>query len=568
MEATRFGLSEEQNAVLRTLLSTNENVFLTGEAGTGKSYVIRAFLAAAEEQKLRVACLAPTGIAAIPLKGQTVHRFFRLKAPITGAQALGNLLNARKRVRANLAGVDIILIDEVSMLHGWLFDACEEGARQVLDDERPWGGKRVILVGDFLQLQPVESQRRHAEQWQWCFHSRAWRASRFLVQRLTGHVRQRDPKLLAALGEARRGVVGERLQSILVEASKWPAPRDYMHLFPTRAQARQHKMCLNSLPDPEPVREFRTALEVKADADEDEQVGYDDIPVPEVLRLKAGARVIFRQNQEHDVWVNGTLGTVVSVVNDEMEPLVRVLIDGDDAPVSVPQALFQVVDHTNRILAEATNFPLDLAWGLTIHKSQGLTLKSACIDLASAFTAGQAYVALSRVSSTEGLFIRTFNRDAFFADPDAMSFMESLIHGAPSPASAPPQRIRNLRQGERYSTQDITRILRTSSDLRSLVVTDRNRVVCIKGRVDFNPRLEAGELWVQKGPNRAEQVTALKRTTDPIPLFVKTIASAGKDWKFRGFFRFQSVLEDPRDFPDEAQRAGNVQAVIMLGEVV
>ena len=563
----------EQENALKVLIEGSENVFLTGNAGTGKSYVIKQYLEYAKRNQIKVACLAPTGIAAIPLQGITVHRFFKIGAPVNYEQACKNIKNKQLVVKQNLLTADVIVIDEISMLHGWIFAACDDGTRKILNSDLPWGGKRIIVVGDFLQLSPVPSNRHKAADWQWCFYSKSWNSSMFKTLVLNNIVRQDEKDFLEALNEARSGDPKSNLENILKERSvDLSMPEDTIHLFPRNEDANKHNSERLQQLKTSPVYEFKTKYDFKDDIND--EITEDDIPLPEILKLKTGARIIFRQNNIIDpsLWANGTLGFVEEFKKD-LKGNTLILIKKDDGKiVEVDVATFEIKNHENKILATADNYPLNLAWGITVHKSQGSTLDRAYIDLKSVFAAGQAYVGLSRVKSKSGLFVNSIDMSVFVADPDAVQFNNDLINNEISFVKYIARETKELLPGNNYSAHEMMAIfdINNPNDFYQLIVRRNDRVILIKGRRDYNPKIDECELRVaenDKNSFRSSQVASIIRSNYSIPLFVKLpVQIAGKEWQLIGFYKFQNVILDKENFPKDIKNPDEIQAIIRLGK--
>jgi hypothetical protein len=390
-------------------------------------------------------------------------------------------------------------------------------------------------------------------------------------------MRQTEPQFLDALEEARAGRFGEALAKLVRDRLNAKTTGTPIHLFATRRETDEYNSRKFDELKTEPVMEFRTNYSFRP-GDDVEFVEKDEFPIPPVLRLRPGAEIIFRNNDPGERWINGTRGRVLGFPKEGEEQCVQVEINGES--VVVGRWIFKIANHRNETLATAENFPFHLAWGLTIHKSQGMSLDQAVIDLSRVFAPGQAYVALSRIRRTQGVFLRGTEAavgNSFTADADALKFMTSLVPDGVSNAPVPPpRRARTCLEPEAtYSKEDIEDILGTeipADNFRALIVTNaNNRVILVKGRQDMNPNLCKGELWVacDKNPRimdaRRQQLNAIANLDHEVPLFSRVPGNQGRVWRFEGLFGPGSVTYDKQLFPDAAKQPPfNVYAVVRL----
>lgn len=406
--------SEQREA--EALLKGSGNVFLTGAAGTGKSHLIRIFLKDRSADVCPV--LASTAAAAILIGGRTFHSFFGIGIVEGGAEAtLARALRNRK-LAARLKKAKTVVIDEVSMLSAPHFRLAEEVARRVLGSSAPWGGLRVIAVGDFAQLPPVNV---HARTREWAFLDPVWERSGFQSVYLREIVRTRDEAYLKVLSDIREGRVTPEVRDFLNSRVR-EADQEFQgtRLFARRDSVENFNLArLAELEGS--VQSFETEFSGKV---ADVEKFKKNVPIPEVLRLKPGALVMFRQNDNEGRWVNGTLGTVNRIDDDV---LTVALLSG--RTVEAERTDFTMLDADGQPVAKASNFPVQLAWALTIHKSQGATLDRMHADVRGLWEPGQAYVALSRVSSPSGLTLDAWSEKSIFMDPDVRAFYDRLTGG-------------------------------------------------------------------------------------------------------------------------------------------
>ncbi len=405
----------DQEQALQSLRSEN-NVFLTGGAGTGKSTVIQEFRKDLEN----VAVLASTGTAAILLGGRTFHSFFGLGIMEGGADLVIERALRHKGIVQRLRKTKTILIDEISMIGAAELQTAETIARRARSNAGPWGGLRVVAIGDFAQLPPVMKQVAGEEGMErpWCFATQTWRDSMFDPVVLKTIVRSSDEDWNRVLNLVRWGELTESAYEVLKSRVK-PVGLDFQgtRLFARRAQVetlnKARLMMLSSA-----AREYNTIYIGNAQkVDELKR----NAPIPEVLVLKEGALVMFRQNDPEYRFVNGTLGTVRGMKDDEIA--VELF---SKKVINLKPATFSVLDAEGEPLATAKNFPLNLAWACTIHKAQGATLDRVHADLKGVWEHGQSYVALSRVRSLEDLTLEGLSPRVFPVDPSVQSFYRTL----------------------------------------------------------------------------------------------------------------------------------------------
>lgn len=381
-------------------------VLLTGRAGTGKSHFIRTLLK--EDQHRPQVVLAPTGLAAMNIGGQTVHSFFGFPPRLL----LGFKEKPNWFFTQNVRRLSRIVVDEISMLRADTLDAMDSHLRAARKSVKPFGGVQMLLVGDFYQLPPVVrgDEGRLMEEAGYgspfAFSAHALRDAAVSAHELTHMHRQSDAHFISLLQAIRdnanvRAAV-EELNAACCNAP--PLPVRPVLLCATNAVADAYNLRgLQSLPGEPKVFEGRFKGDLPKNG-----IPNDRLPAPMTLALKRGARVIFTQNDPAGRWVNGTLGQVIEIE----EEIVRVAIDGGDEvdvpPSTWPQTRWQWDEKAQEMNMKEewryVQFPLAAAWAITIHKAQGMTLDAVEVDLGrGAFAAGQTYVALSRARSMAGL---------------------------------------------------------------------------------------------------------------------------------------------------------------------
>ena len=397
------------------VMMRGDSVFLTGAPGAGKTYVLNQFISLAKRAGKTVAVTASTGIAATHIGGTTIHSWSGLGIKDTLTQWDVDKLKSSSKYVKRYNATDILVIDEVSMLHGARLDMVNLVAKAVRQNPAPFGGMQVVLVGDLFQLPPVSRDRTEAD---FVHLSAAWAELSPTICYLTEQHRQASgDALLDLLGAMRCGEVNEFHEMAVRERIGCVPAHDvvitklYAHNVDVDEINQQHLRALQA----DTHRFTMTASGVAAKR---EQLAKS-VLAPEILELKKGAEVMFVANNFPKGFVNGTRGTVMG-------------FSGNDPIVLVGSKEIVVEPHTwsleedGRVRAEVSQYPLRLAWAITIHKSQGMSLDAAEIDLSRSFTPGMGYVALSRVRSMDGVFLQGINRMALQLHPLMFAFDQDL----------------------------------------------------------------------------------------------------------------------------------------------
>ncbi len=410
------GLTLDQQQGLYHLLQGSENLFITGGAGTGKSYVIRHYLGKAGLGK-SVSVLASTGAAAILMGGRTFHSYFSLGIMNGGIQATFERTLKDRRLKKRLREASLLIIDEVSMLSFEALDCAELIARTLRDNQKPWGGLRIIAVGDFAQLPPVST----TSQKPWAFLGEAWANSSFRTIVLRESMRSEDPEFLKILQDVRVGELSHRVSAFLENQTQSAAQErienfETTFLFPRRYQTDEFNMAkLAEIPGN--TRSFET---IYSGAAHHVEKLKRDAPVSEILTLKKGARVMLRVNDPKQRFVNGTCGEIT----DFKDGKIRINITTRE--IDLEPMTFSILDDDGFEVASARNFPVGLAYASTIHKIQGATLDRIHVDLKSLWEPGQAYVALSRVRRSQDVTISGWSKGSIRTDPLVNQFYASI----------------------------------------------------------------------------------------------------------------------------------------------
>ena len=454
-------LSNEQRALFEYIEDSDNHVFVTGRAGTGKSTLLTHLIANTDKS---FAVCAPTGVAALNVGGVTIHSLFTFPFGILGEVDIAKHLS--RRTRDVLKALDMLVIDEVSMVSADLMDAIDRALRIARGRRKEaFGGAQIVMFGDPYQLAPVppsdpEERNYMAEHYRsnWFFDAKVWKEVE--IERFElGHIfRQSDEDFKIILNAIRDGSVTKDMLDVLNEAgNRIPNNPDVIRLATINATVNSVNSKRLGLIKTE-SKKFKATF--SADA---ARIFGRTLPVEEIVELKIGAQVMFVKNDDSSTiknsnggsirrWVNGTIGHVVALPSSGG---VVVEVDGEEfevGPATWEKVRYDVEEEFDEVtgkvkevlvpitLAEFKQIPLRLAWAVTIHKSQGQTYDEVLIDMGSgAFSPGQTYVALSRVRSMEGLYLsRPINLRDVMVDDDVIRFMSGAKPLATSSEHLPP----------------------------------------------------------------------------------------------------------------------------------
>jgi hypothetical protein len=389
-------------------MKTGKNIFLTGSAGTGKTHILNQYIKYLRERKVPVSITASTGIAATHIKGQTIHSWcgMGIKDEMTDQQI--EHLKSRKYLLDKIANTRVLIIDEISMLHKKQLDLVNRIMKQVRLDPRPFGGIQVIFSGDFFQLPPVGLPEETIRE-KFSFMSSAWLEAALVICYLEKQYRQTEDKLKTILEEIRSGNVSEYSRDLLKETSPnsdsiKESTQLYTHNFDVDQVNKQYLMNLEG-----EGKVYSAITKGKGNLIENLK---KSVLADRFLELKEGAKVMFVKNNFEKGYMNGSIG-IVTGFNNENVPVVTLL---NGRTIFAEEEIWSIEDESGKTLASFKQIPLRLAWAITVHKSQGMTLDEACVDLSKTFEKGQGYVALSRLTSIEGLKLIGFNDIALEAE--------------------------------------------------------------------------------------------------------------------------------------------------------
>ena len=422
-----------ENNELRTawdfVENTGRSIFLTGKAGTGKTTFLKTVV---EHSRKRLVVVAPTGVAAINAAGVTIHSFFQLPfSPYVPNATIKSKFDFGREKRRIIASLDLLIIDEVSMVRSDLLDAMDSVLRRFRDHGKPFGGVQLLMIGDLQQLAPVvtaedEAMLRPYYATPFFFGSKALAQIDYVTIELSHVFRQQDNSFISLLNAIREGhPTQQQIDSLnrRYQPAFIPRPEDgYIRLTTHNYRAERYN-------ESELQKLSSRAFQYQAHIDGTfPELSY---PTNETLELKEGAQVMFVKNDPtgDQRYYNGRIGRVVRLTDNS----VSVLCQGDSSPIDVEPLewennQYQLNEQTREIetrrIGTFRQYPLRLAWAITIHKSQGLTFERAVIDAGHSFAAGQVYVALSRCRSLEGLVLSSpITQTSIIGDTDVDNYI-------------------------------------------------------------------------------------------------------------------------------------------------
>lgn len=393
-----------------TILKTGANVFLTGEPGAGKTYTINEYIRYLREHSIEPAIAASTGIASTHIGGMTIHSWAGIGIKNVLTEYDLDLLSQNKTLSTRISRTKVLIIDEISMLSARTFGMVDMVCRVIKGNSEPFGGIQVVVVGDFFQLPPIS----RGESISFAFESNAWKEMNFVTCYLDTQFRQDDDEFLSVLSAIRSNSFEEMhleyLQNRKIERHEMPA--DVTKLFP-------HNLNVDKINDGELLK-----IEDYGETYLMTSKGRDTLILslkksclsPETLVLKRGAIVMFTKNDPSQGYVNGTIGEVLDFDGLTSNPIV---LTKEGKKITVTP-MDWTIEEDGKVKARITQLPLRLAWAITVHKSQGMSLDAAIMDLSLSFAYGQGYVALSRVRRLSGLYILGWNQMAFQVHPDIL----------------------------------------------------------------------------------------------------------------------------------------------------
>ncbi|TLD04963.1 uncharacterized protein PgNI_09539 [Pyricularia grisea] len=464
-------LSNEQRHVKDLVCSRSQSVFFTGPAGTGKSVLMRAIIEDLKKKWKkdpdRLAVTASTGLAACNIGGMTLHSFAGIGLGKEDVTTLVKKIRRNPKAKNRWLRTKVLIIDEISMVDGDLFDKLSQIGRIIRNHGKAWGGIQLVITGDFFQLPPVPdgSDKRDIK---FAFEAATWNTSIDHTIGLTEVFRQKDPAFANMLNEMRLGKISEKTVAnfkSLERELRFDDGLEVTELFPTRSEVeRSNNLRLAALKS----KTYRYDAQDSGDPNFRDKL-LQNMMAPQKLELRKGAQVMLIKNMDETL-VNGSLGTVVGFMSETAASIGGISshggLDGEEEPISedvrkrikafgrelessstdnkeypvvtfhgadgTPRSLLMVPEEwkselpTGEVQASRKQVPLILAWALSIHKAQGQTLERVKVDLGKIFEKGQAYVALSRATSQEGLQVLKFDKNKVMAHPRVVQFYNKL----------------------------------------------------------------------------------------------------------------------------------------------
>ncbi|KAK2732235.1 mitochondrial dna helicase [Colletotrichum kahawae] len=480
-KATAIALTKEQKHVQNLVVNKGQSVFFTGPAGTGKSVLMRSIITELKKKWARdperLAVTASTGLAACNIGGQTLHSFSGIGLGKEDVQTLVKKIRRNPKAKNRWLRTKTLIMDEVSMVDGELFDKLSQIGRTIRNNGKPWGGIQLVVTGDFFQLPPVPDGDKSRDA-KFAFEAATWNTAIDHTIGLTQVFRQRDPVFANMLNEMRLGRISEQTVQAFRKLTRPIVSDDGLEvteLFPTRWEVENSNQArLRNLPG----KPYRYDASDSGDANVRDKL-LQNMMAPKTIELKVGAQVMLIKNMD-DTLVNGSLGKVIRFMSEgsfeswtmpeygsdvdgdsedkakkKIKAFSREVEEATSGTTEFPVVEFAAVDGTTRTIlcvsedwkvetptgevqASRSQLPLILAWALSIHKAQGQTLERVKVDLGKVFEKGQAYVALSRATCQDGLQVLRFQKDKVMAHPRVIQFYNKLYSAEVAVAKKPP----------------------------------------------------------------------------------------------------------------------------------
>lgn len=425
-----------QNTALN-ILKSGRNVYITGAAGSGKTHVLNEYIKYLKHRGVRVGVTASTGIAATHIGGVTIHSWSGIGIRDTLSEWEIEAMSQKEYLWKRFDKAKVLVIDEVSMLTPQILDSVECVCRAMKRNDEPFGGMQVVLSGDFFQLPPITRDKSSTE---FVVRSNAWESMDIRVCYLDEQFRHRDNALENILNEMRSGTVSRDARELLNGCKERNFDKG---ITPTLLYT--HNVDVDKLNDKK-LKELSGAemeFEMQTKGRANIVIALKkSVLAPEKLRLKKNAMVMFVKNGFNDGYVNGTLGVVEDFENGA--PVVKTF----SGSRIIARPVSWTIEEDGKILASVEQLPLRLAWAITVHKSQGMSMDAAEIDLSKSFVPGQGYVALSRLRTLEGLSLAGINDMAFAVHPDVVDLDGRLLS----------ESLKWERAVKRFSDDDIDRM--------------------------------------------------------------------------------------------------------------
>lgn len=424
--------SDQDNTYLNKItemINQGENLFITGYAGTGKSYILNKL-----KKKFKIDVTSTTGLAAVNVQGQTIHSWSGVGICSKPVEDVVEKILKRANLKKQILNCKILAIDEISMLDARTFDYIDTVLRTLKDGSKPFGGIQVLLFGDFFQLPPVEKGNG------FCFDSKCWQDLDLKTVFLEKIYRQNDEQFIRSLNNLRLNQLTEDDVRLFYdrEVNYDTYESDILHIFSTNKEADNYnnfkfnsvQKSLHKFVSADKIHRKKSTIDFDKNNLNDKLTKFDIMTwetfdkcckAPAELELKEGCKVMLLKNLSFSKGlINGSCGTVLELVEDS------IIVKFDNGVEEViPKHVFEAY-RDGEIIVSREQYPLRLAYGITIHKSQGMTLEKLIVDCKRIFECGQVYVALSRIKTLDGLYLKSFNPRKVVANEQVIEFYERL----------------------------------------------------------------------------------------------------------------------------------------------
>ena len=458
-------MNTEFRQALELMEKTSKNVFITGRAGTGKSTLLEYFRGKTTK---KVALLAPTGVAALNIRGQTIHSFFRFGPGITI-----NRIEKYKGKNENLyKKLEIIIIDEISMVRADLLDCIDKFLRLNRESKKPFGGVQIVFIGDLYQLSPIVNGKerelfRNRYKSQYFFDADVFQDLEMEFIELEKIYRQKDIEFISILNAIRSNLAGEEeLRELNMRVNpEFEKKTDDFYIYLTTTNMLSEEINNRELKKLK-GKSFNYTGKLKGNFDK------GSLPAPLDLNVKTGSQVMLLNNDSSDRWVNGSIGKITAI---EEDGIIVKLSDGEEVEVDPHKWELYKMHYDkekdsleSEVLGSFTQFPMKLAWAVTIHKAQGKTFDKVIIDIGSGtFCHGQVYVALSRCTTLEGIILKKpIEKKHIFMDWKVVKFLTKYQYGKSEKKCSLEDKIRIIKKAIRDNSKlDIVYL--KASDVKS-----------------------------------------------------------------------------------------------------
>ncbi len=423
-------IENEDTLKIKEHIKNGKNIFITGSAGTGKSFILNKL-----KEEFKIEVTSTTGMAAVNIGGQTIHAWAGVGLCNLPVEYTVKSIIKKSNFAKKIKNAQILAIDEISMLDAQTFDYINTVLKSVRANNKPFGGIQLILFGDFFQLPPVEKNNG------FCFESSTWKELKLENVILKKIYRQSDSSFAQILNDIRQNKLKQEDLNLFFKQNNRPLPqnKDILHIFATNEAADNFNLQKFNSIATEPIElvskdiimkneeadKLVTSVEETKNLSITRKKIWDMLDkyckVSQTITLKKSCRVMLLKNIDFDSGlINGTCGNVEDINDD------GILVKFDNGELKLIKR--EEFDYTKdgKLLARRIQYPLRLAYGITIHKSQGMTLEEVFIDFNRIFEYGQAYVALSRIKSINGLYLKGFNPQKIMTDPKIIEFYKSL----------------------------------------------------------------------------------------------------------------------------------------------